>query len=443
MSIVLCFRVDDNNKDTLSPKHIHEVLASVVTKRPDFARHLILDPESPSRLCVQAASSNPVIPCHLLPVDFSYSFSELEAQNFPAAAFVDPKFIISGDISSEPKPVVQIQLLYIKEGLLMFTYLHHAYGDGSCMDDFLTVLASHLAPKPESNILVNNERTNVDFDIGSNNKSDRDFNTLLQQCPEYSLLPTPTGPTQPILAPIDLDMPTYNFLALRALLWAHTTKARLATEGPATRALFAQHKPNFCNPHNWNLPCKTLFPTASSASSLRSYFGNAIAIARTTLPLPPNGVDLLLAATTWPQSHSHHLPPPAALLSLIRAIDVSNASISPAFVATRTALFRAAPDIRYLGIAHDARAGHTFSANTWRFLGGRAGRFWDGEGVGGTRCVAIRRVQGEWGFPHGLVMPGRPGVEGGDLEVLVTLDEAGMRALEEDEGWMGIVEGGV
>lgn len=467
MSIVLCFRVDSNNNRTLTSKHIQDALACVVTKRPDFARHLILDPESPSDLRIQAAPPSPVIPCDHLPADFLYgpSFSELEAQNFPAPAFVNPEFIISGDInpSSGPKPVVRIRLLYIKEGLLMFTYMHHAYGDGSCLDDFVTLLSTEMAYKPESNNVVDNKRINVDFDLGSDKKKDRDFKSLLQKCPEYGLFSDPMGPTQPVLAPVDLDMASYkkpmtgkifvvrsaklrpvldwlkeayegkpisSFLAIRALIWAHTTKARLANEA-ALSALFANHKPKFTNPHNWNDPGKNLFPTNDS---LKTYFGNGVAIASVTLP----SAEVLLEACDWKRAKEQGKAP-TALLEVIRRIDQANRAIDREFVLTRTALFESAPDIRHIGVAHDARAPHTFSCNTWKFLGGRATFWFPGEREG-VRCSAIRRAQGEWAFPHALVLPGRPAIEGGDLELLVTLPAMCMKALEEDEDWMGLLD---
>jgi hypothetical protein len=472
MSIVLCFRmfpqVDSDDVHTLTPKHIQEVLARVVTKRPDLARHLILDPESPSGLRIQAAPPRPVIPCEcLLPPDFIYkgpSFSELEAQNFPAAAFVDPEFIISGDInpSSGPKPVVRIRLLYIKDGLLMFTYMHHAYGDGSCLDDFVTLLSSEMVPNPKSNTLVNNQRIDVDFDIGSD-KKDRDFQSLVQKCPEYALFSEPLGPTQPVLEPVDLDMASYkkpmtgkifvvrsatlrpvlnwlkesydgkpisSFLAIRALIWAHTTKARLAYEDE-TSALFANHKPKFTNPHNWNDPGKNLFPTNNS---LKTYFGNGVAIASVTLP----NADVLLNACDW-KTAMEQGEAPTALLEVIRQIDQANRAIDEEFVLTRTALFESAPDIRHIGVAHDARAPHTFSCNTWKFLGGRA-TFMSPDEDEGVRCSAIRRAQGEWALPHALVLPGRPAIGDGDLELLVTLPEMCMKALEEDEDWMGLID---
>lgn len=406
--------------------------------------------------------------------NFGTTFAELEKNGFPPEAFVNPDFIIKDDLDkinadAVPIPVVRLRLLYVDGGLLMFVYMHHAYGDGSCMDNFLTCLSSETLPCPKPDT-VTTTKTNVDFDLGSNEAQHQDLNQLITKCPEYALLHKPTGPTQLALKLDKLDTASWrktmtgkifvidsnklqpvlrwltvalgkrvsSFLAIRALIWAHTTKARYATE-PALVDVFAHRKPNFTNPHDWHN--KKLFP---DNESLKHYFGNGIAIASCNL----EHTGILLRACDWKRAQETGTEP-TALLEVIRAIDHANSIIDEDFVLTRTALFNALPDIRHLGVRHDARAPHTFSCNTWKFLGNNA-KFYlpgnesckdgaDGQTTHGAPAMAIRRVQGEWAFPHALVLPERPGIGGGKFELLVTLPEVSMDALEKDQDWMSLV----
>lgn len=478
MTVVLCFPVDEDNigrrRDVT--RHIQQSLERLAVKRPDFARRLLPEPGSSSRLCVQEASCKPFIPMEEMHFAFTFrtSFTELKKKDYPAEAFVNPGFIIKDDLddissNTVPLPVFRIRLLYIEGGLLMFVYMHHTYGDGSCMDNFLTCLSVEtiLCPIPDPAATT---KIKVDFNLGSNEARIQDPNQLITRCPEYTLLTKPYGPTQLALKLGRLDTASWrrtmtgktfvissgklqpvlqwltdalgkrvsSFLAIRALIWAHTTKARYATE-PSVAAIFANRKPNFTNPHDWHN--KKLFP---DNESLKHYFGNGVAIASCTL----DSADILLDACGWKQAQEAGTTP-SALLEVIRAIDHANSIIDEDFVLTRTALFNAMPDIRYLGVAHDARAPHTFSCNTWKFLGSNA-RFClpgdkcctegpDREVIHGAPAAAIRRVQGEWAFPHALVLPDRPGLAGGNFELLVTLPKESMHALERDEDWMTLV----
>jgi hypothetical protein len=477
MTVVLCFPVDGHETSRRDvTRHIQEALERLAIRRPDFARRLLPEPGPSSRLCILEPSSKPFISVEEMHFAFTFraSYTELKEKDFPAEAFVNPEFIIKDDLdniipNTIPIPVFRLRLLYIEGGLLMFVYMHHSYGDGSCMDNFLTCLSAEtiLCSRPDT---VAASKTNVGFDLSGNEARNQDVNQLITKCPEYTLLAEPSGPTQLALESGMLDTATWrktmtgktfvidsetlqavlqwlteafgkrvsSFLAIRALIWAHTTKARYAAEPPLA-ALFANRKPNFTNPHDWH--SKKLFP---SNESLKHYFGNGVAIASCTL----NSADILLKACNWKQAHEASATP-TALLEVLQAIDHANSIIDEDFVLTRTALFDATTDIRYLGVAHDARAPHTFSCNTWKFLGNNA-RFHlpgdrccvtgaDGEVFHGVRPVAIRRVQDKWAFPHALVLPDRPGLAGANFELLVTLPRESMDALEKDEDWMSLV----
>lgn len=474
MTVVLCFPAKDegtprsNREDYPAiSEHIQRALDRLTTNRPDFTRTLISDPDSPDLLRVVEPQIPSPIELERGPPGFDYGFTfrELEEQSFPAHAFVNPTFVIpDGQLTELSLPVMRIRVGYVDGGMLLFVYMHHSYGDGSCMDDFLTLLSSEMAPVPDSAGQVDHDRINVDFDLGNHGEEegDADFEDLLKKCPEYALLPEPTGPTQLVYQPGGIDLATYkktmvgktfvisakklgeitscvnrhdnsqtrcsSFLAIRALVWAHTTKARMACE-----TVSCPHaKPNFTNPYNWNEPRKNLF---SDNESLKTYFGNGVAVASATIDSP----SILQQACEWKRAMAEHRPP-EHLTQVIQEIRRANEAIDEAFVLTRMALIKAAPDIRYLGIAHDPREPYNFSCNTWKFLGARS-KFWfpGWPDKGGVRASAIRRVQGEWAIPHGLVLPGRPGIENGDFELLVTLSTKAMELLEKDEEWMSLV----
>ncbi|KAB5515355.1 hypothetical protein GE09DRAFT_1231389 [Coniochaeta sp. 2T2.1] len=289
---------------------------------------------------------------------------------------------------------------------------------------------------------------------------------LLKQCPEYNLRPEPTGPTLPILPPIDgLELPDLEekifiidknrldavrqqlanstpcrgsqptvsrYMALAALTWAHTTRARLCTSS-LSPSLLDHHQPTLFNAYDWLSPTKNLFP---SNHSLKHHFGNSITWAVTRLP----SLQPLVSSCLPPSLASSSLTPHANLATTISA---SNASISPHHIHTRTALFSTTPDIRRLGLTLDARLPHDFSFNTWLHLGGRA-TFWfpafqNGEERQRQRKPdAVRRVQGNCGLPSALILPAVGGEEEGEIWLLVTLEREAMKRLEGDGGWIGI-----
>jgi hypothetical protein len=129
---------------------------------------------------------------------------------------------------------------------------------------------------------------------------------------------------------------------------------------------------------------------------------------------------------------------------MTQAIDESIAGVDEAFVARRTALVRAAPDLLRFGLNADPRDPAYFMFNTWRHFGGATrwrlpGVVGDDDMVDadqedeGVRPDAVRRLQPEWNMGAGLIMPERKRHEG--YEVLVTLDVDAMEVLCADANW--------
>lgn len=467
---VLCFPTDgpDTSHDDIS-NHIRDSIRRLAVKRRDFAGRLILggpDGGSRGRLEIHTSPTD-FIPFEVMSKDFTTSYDELKKGEFPASPFVNPDFIINCPLEEgdHPVPVSQVRVLYIKGGFLLFVHLHHAYGDGGCMCTLIELLASETVKADlKAEQLIDERRScTLHLSLGKEN-SQKTFDELLAECPEYGLLPGPTGPTQPIIPSLGLDkeraqldssckafvintskldilckisktVKLTKYFVLAALAWAHTTQARLATD-PHQAAYFAGCQPIFHNPHDWSDPRKKLF---ADNESLKRYFGNSIA-----LPVTRSvGSSLdLVAACDWMDAVVQGQSP-TKILAIAESIQRANRVINEDFVLKRTALFMAAPDVRYLGITMDSRAPQNFSMNTWAFIGNNT-RFWfPGASLEETkgRPEAIRRVQGALAAsPHGLILPARPGIAPDELELLATLPRAAMQHLERDVSWMSLVK---
>lgn len=125
----------------------------------------------------------------------------------------------------------------------------------------------------------------------------------------------------------------------------------------------------------------------------------------------------------------------SSLAEITRAIGTMVSGVDDHFVALRTALFRKAPDPRFIGVDADLRDPLDFYFNTWRHFEGDTR--WKIPGVteenSGVVPDAIRRVQGDWNMGASLILPARKNCSG--FEVMVTLDVDAMGVLCEDPGW--------
>ncbi|KAB5511563.1 hypothetical protein GE09DRAFT_1269971 [Coniochaeta sp. 2T2.1] len=478
MSIVLCFSSAQTHPSAqLSvSNHLRTALSRLASRRREFAGTLHLGGPGSTNPHHVLLSTSPAhhIPLHVVDLydESDTRYEGLREEGFPARVFVDRRLVVSGELRPGGKrvPVVQIRFVFVRGGFFLLVYLHHAFGDGSCMDALLkelgdeTRLGADLVVEDEQEETEEVDRT-FDIDLPTGEGGGNGFDQLLKQCPEYGLLPEPTGPTQPILPPIEgiechdleekifiidknrLDavrqqlsnstpcqgpQPTVSrYMTLAALTWAHTTRARLSTSC-LSPSLLAHHQPTLFNSHDWLSPTKNLFPTNHS---LRHYFGNSISWAVTRFPSTASLISSCLPSS--PPSSSSSLNP---LANLATGISNFNTTISAPHIQTRTRLFSAIPDIRRLGLALDARLPHYFSFNTWLHLGSRATFLFPSYGEGDDRQKkpdAIRRVQGNCGLPSALILPD-VGTGEGEIWLLITLEREAMGVLEGDGGWMGI-----
>lgn len=371
----------------------------------------------------------------------------------------------------------QLRILYIKGGLLLSIYLHHAFGDGSCLDSFLEDLA--LETRDTTNWTVSERQlklpqrscqVSVPLPVEIRAAS---FEELLDKCPEYSILVQPTGPTQPVLRQIagiadrqvryigkifviekrrlddvrerlQLLINTQKakpcaitrYITLATLTWVHTARARLASDSCPSRT-YHGWPPTFFNPVDWNSPTKNLFP---GNQSVKQYFGNSVAMAMSVL----DNAEELVEACTWDLDCFESQKATGKLAKVAERIQEAISCINEGFVLTRTRLFETAPDIRRLGISLDARAPQNFSFNTWMHIGTKARLWFPGLSAAPSPGTprppdAIRRVHGAWALSQGLILP-ECGVEDDALQLLLTLPEAAIDCLKGDAQWMSLVK---
>lgn len=166
------------------------------------------------------------------------------------------------------------------------------------------------------------------------------------------------------------------------------------------------------------------------ADIMGSSAGNTVALPKIAL-----STGTVLAACSLNKDISY-----SALVEITRAIGTMVSGVDDDFVALRTALFRKAPDPRFIGVDADPRDPLDFYFNTWRHFGGNTR--WKIPEVmeedGGATPDAIRRAQGDWKMGAGLILPARKNCSG--FEVMVTLDVNAMEVLCEDAGWKSWVD---
>ncbi|KAK0707730.1 hypothetical protein B0H67DRAFT_671168 [Lasiosphaeris hirsuta] len=366
------------------------------------------------------------------------SYEELKTGEFAASAFVDPDFIINHALEEggHPAPVCQVRVLYIKGGFLFFVYMHHTYGDGGCVATVIELLASETVKTDlKAEPLIDERRTcTLDLPL-SEEYSQKTFDELLAECEEWGLHPGPTGPCQPILPSLGLDKEWAQLDNTCRAFVIDASKLDIICKASKTMKL-TNCQPIFHNPHDWSDRRKKLF---ADNESLSRYFGNSIALPVTRSV--KSSLDLV-AACDWMDAVAQGQPP-TKMSTIAESIQKANRAIDEDFVLKRTALFMAAPDIRYLGMAMNSRMPQNFSMNTWALIGHNAKFWFPGASLEKTkgRPEAIRRVQGALAAsPHGLILPARPGIAPDELEPLMTLPRAAMQHLERDPSWMSLVK---
>ncbi|RYP46226.1 hypothetical protein DL768_007545 [Monosporascus sp. mg162] len=284
------------------------------------------------------------------------------------------------------------------------------------------------------------------------------FQRLAAKCPEFTLLPDLSGPTQPKLLDVgtplhEIDrtgrifvfsnarlealkrlvtshassanssptLPTTCYCALAALTFAHVTRARAGAERHLPAGRCSSMEPSrrttttaqLWNPVNWR--------ARAFQDLTRDYFGNAALPAVTEVP-----TGRLFAAC----EDDSEL---ARIVSLIReTID----GVDQAYVHRRLAMLAAAPDPRLIGVRYDPRMPEVLTFNTWRHFGADAA--WHIPGIPVAKPDAIRRAHGSWSMGTALILPAQ--AKSTKQELFLSLPVEAMEALCNDKRWMRWVD---
>ncbi|KAI1052585.1 hypothetical protein LB507_009788 [Fusarium sp. FIESC RH6] len=392
----------------------------------------------------------------------------LKSQGFPARAFVDDSFDLPYRLEEgQPGiPVFETNIRLIEGGLLLGIYGHHSVFDASRMHRVIKSLAEltkdptktlDIPPPVDINVrprTAGNEVTQV--------QPVPDLNELLSRCPEYRLLSSPLGPTQfripeagtpskdiqntgsifviqdKVLRDLKkklahtacINSHEYHpstFTCLAAITWAHATKARLSS--PLGLPSSLSTKQPF--PEGVRLMVSVDWRRRISTNIMSSSAGNSIA-----LPTASINTSIILAACNEDQAVAY-----SALAIIARAIDEAVLSVNDDFVALRTALFRATPDPRLIGLDFDLCDPRDFYFNTWQYFGTQT--FWGLPGLvekdsnQGISPDAMRRAQAGFSNGAGLVLPTSDSTK---FEILITLDVDSMENLHTDPSWEHWVE---
>lgn len=469
---VFCFPLDKTFDDLRALyKRIRDGLSLASTHLPHFAGTLRVSSDPAGRAFLSTSADDTVslkMFDHREDASFYWTYPKLKASGFPCKAFVGPLFSLPYELQEDGPavPVTEVHARIIHGGLLLCFYMHHSVSDGIGMYAFVSTFAGYTFPnegRASGKGTTARLDADVDIDIPSSSTAklvrDSAFEQLLQRCPEYVALDEPTGPTAspcirhgnlPPLCDVAKTGRIFKFgpdkiakLKSIARAWASIT---LATSRPSTFACLAAVTWSFCTvsrivsrPVSTRNPSRLLIPVSwrrrAFQSQLAGYASNAVCIAQASTDVRHH-----LAASTTEAPFSRRMIQEATLGKLICLIDESINRVDDDFVRLRTALFRAAPDPRYVGINVDPQDPLHFVVNSWRHLGGDIEFSLPGmmepkmpEVDGGRRTAdAVRRAQPEWNMGAGLILPGK---ENADYEILVTLDEASMANLLANAGW--------
>lgn len=492
-------------------RRIARGLALAAMQFPHFAGRVCLGPDGRGKAFVSTAPRD-VVSLKLFDhrrdaadndqASFAWSYSELQAQGFPCKAFVGPLFDLpyrleegGGSGSSETGvPAAEVHARIIRGGLLLCFYVHHSLSDGIGIRNFISTFAActfqnkeaFLGGRGHSHSVTGQGRagsgypTDIDVDVPDDKTESLlmnfSFEQLMRKCPEYTILPGPTGPTAPppcvrheqhehehgsvpipktgrifrfsletiatmksmardwAKGSVDFSAGEYpsSFACLAAVTWSFCTAARLAAQ--QVRKTSTADESHLLIPVSWR--------RRAFLDSLDGYASNAVGMARAN-----THVDAHLSVATQSSSSSTD-----ALSRMICLVDTCITAVEESFVVTRTAMFRAAPDPRFVGVNWIPEDPLHFVVNSWRHLGADIkfdlpgfGGSEDLElevdpeldlevGAGGRRADAVRRAQPTWNMGAGLVLPGKKDDE--HYEILVTLEEASMSRLLSNPEWM-------
>jgi len=456
--LVLCFELDNSKRDQVV-SHLGNVLRQLSRSRPDLAGRLHLGER---RGWIHLRESPDFqIPLEVMDGEKIFridDYKELRERSFPAAAFLGADmFTYQGAVVSSKSevPVAAVRIIFIDGGMLLATFLHHGFGDGECLKEFLEAFSAQSRGETVS---VPGNRS-LDFAKKKNNKKEQDdeicsekapsFHQLLEKCPEYVESLELEGPNQPTYRPGGLnesdyrkdgkifvftsdkiqklkdlvmkhapsDRPPSSYVCLATLFWAHAAQARMDFEAEE-ESWECDGLAMMTNPVNWRL--------RAFRDENKSYYGNSATLAQTCVEK-----DELQLACEKPEFWAR----------LVRKVEAAIRKIDDDFVRQRVELFEAAPDPRSLCLLIDPRIPQDLAFNTWRDFG--ADTEWDlygegpgAKGVGGgiIKADALRRSQDHWNLGGTLILPARQSSD--EYEVLLTIPRDAMEELCDDENFM-------
>ena len=477
---VYCFPYHAHCTD-LEP--LRENLASALARAsehfPEVAGKVVLGKAPAGQLLISKKSSDE-IPLKIFDhrKTFGCRYVDLKGQGFPPSAFVDPSFNVWYKVEEgDPGiPAAEIHARVINGGLLLYTYFHHSISDGMGMCNFISTFAAYTRAGQARHL---HHTADIQVDLpgqtGAKLIESHGFEDLVKQCSEYVIVPDLSGPTSPRLQPFGVPLDCVQktgrifvfstekiellktavrewrsksitatgnsspstFACLSALTWSFATVMRMGV-GPGSAACQSLQNKSGVQ-RSEGVDCRLLMPASWARRAFqqitKEYGGNAVALPRANNSL----LNLFNVACSSPNTMS------AArdfLGPLIHSIETALASVNDEFVATRTAMFRAAPDPRMIGIDLDPRDPRDFAFNSWRHLGadtlwGIPGTGGDDANLNGVHPDSVRRAQDAWNMGAGVIMPGR---RQSKYEVLVTLDTVSMMRLCSDERWKSWVD---
>ena len=266
-----CFPCQQSASLDVLNEHLRLALSRLSKQYPDLKGRICPLSHPPGYLAI-STSHDTNIPVNILDQrdSFSWSYTRLKSQGFPARAFVDASFDLPYRLEEGQQgiPVFEINIRLIEGGLLLGTYGHHSIFDASRMH---TVIRS-LAKLTKDPTMMLDIPPPIDINVGSQTVANDvtqgrpvpDLKELLSRCPEYRLLSAPLGPTQfripdagtqprgiqntgsifviqdkvlrdlkkKLAHTTSSDSHEYQpstFTCLAAITWAHVTKARLSS----------------------------------------------------------------------------------------------------------------------------------------------------------------------------------------------------------------------
>ncbi|KAI1108402.1 hypothetical protein F5Y14DRAFT_85211 [Nemania sp. NC0429] len=441
--VVLCFPCDDSRREE-AVDHIRQSLARLADESPIFAGRLYTTEDGRAHISRSRAYDIPLEVIENEDGDEA-DYEELRRAEFPPGKFIDPHYGIAGLGGSNGAvcPVSKVEITFARGGLLLSIFLQHAITDGSSLRVFLEAFGNQT--RDISDYYLPSEQAlripSTRLHSATSRKLSQlsAFNRLVKSCPEYTILPDLSGPTQPLPQTAGRPVSSVNkigkifvftsdklrelrkliqaenksdtlptaYISLATLAFAHITKARIETE-PRLTEIEASQTAELWNSVNWRTRA---FPGATE-----NYFGNAV------LPAVTSVTREQVKAACYEDGGLARLAP--FVRKSIEAVDEE-------YVRRRMSMMSQTPDPRMVGVNYDPRSPEVLAFNTWRHFG--ADIEWDIPGVPVTKPDTIRRATGGWGLGTALILPAKEDSKRQELFVSLSVDA--MEALCRDQRW--------